>query len=56
MIEIIMYWMLSNSNVPTFIWVMFWLHIVFKALLTISNLSKPTTNHDLNDIGKDEEF
>jgi len=58
MIHIILYYILSVANAPTFIWVAFWLHLVvgvFMFLAGVSNrISQKTIN--LNNIGEDEEF
>jgi hypothetical protein len=56
MIEIIMYWILSNANTPVFIWFLYSLHITAIALKGLSFAIKSIGKVDLKDIGKDEEF
>ena len=56
MIEIIMYWILSNANTPGFIWFLYWLHIAAIALKGLSFAINSIAKIDLKDIGKDEEF
>tara|TARA_R100001163_G_C5065936_1_gene204071 strand:- start:1204 stop:1374 length:171 start_codon:yes stop_codon:yes gene_type:complete len=56
MIEIIMYWILSNANTPVFIWFLYSLHIAAIALKGLSFAIKSIGKVDLKDIGKDEEF
>jgi len=57
MIHIMLYWILSVANAPTFIWIAFWLHLVGSTLHFLANISKNSSNKiNLKDIGKDEEF
>jgi len=56
MIEIILYWILSNANTPNFIWFVYWFHILALVLKGFGWAFKSIAQIDLKDIGKDEEF
>ncbi len=57
MIHIILYYILSVANAPTFIWVAFWLHLVVGVFMFVAgSVKKYSDTINLNDIGEDEEF
>ena len=56
MIEIILYWILSNVDAPIFVWAAYWIHIIAIVLKFISSLLKKSLDVNLKNIGKDEEF
>ncbi len=56
MIEIILYWILSNANTPGFIWFIYWFHIASLVLKGLGWAISSIAKIDLKDIGKNEEF
>jgi len=57
MIHIILYWILSIADAPTFIWIAFWLHLVGSMFQFLGSFLKGKSNIiNLKDIGRDEEF
>lgn len=40
MIEIILYWILSKVDTPTFIWVVYWIHILGVVLRLLGSILK----------------
>jgi len=57
MIHIILYYILSVANAPTFIWVAFWLHLVVGVFMFVAgSVKRYSDTINLNNIGEDEEF
>ena len=57
MIHIILYWILSVANAPTFIWIAFWLHLIVSSFIALGTFAKGYNDKiNLIDLEKDEEF
>jgi len=58
MIHIILYYILSVANAPTFIWFIFWLHFLVSGVMFMAGGVKKYQERtiDLNNIERDEEF
>jgi len=57
MIHIILYYILSVAHAPTFIWIVFWLHLFVSVFMFLAGSAKKySENIDLKNIGENEEF